>query len=74
MVCSGDNVRYSVFVFVWCVVVTVSDHKIWCVCVVCSGDNFRSSVFVWCVVVTRSGVFVWCVVVTMSDVVCLCRV
>ena len=54
MVCSGDNVRSSVFV--WCVVVTISDPV--CLCV-CSGDNVISSVFVWCVVVI------------MSDLVCL---
>ena len=48
MVCSGDNVRSSVFV--WCVVVTMSDLMclcgvVWCG-VVCSGDNVRFSVFV----------------------------
>ena len=59
MVCRGDNVRPSLFV--WCRVVTMSDLA--CLCgVVCSGDNVRSSVFVWCVAEP------------MSDLVCLCGV
>ena len=59
MVCSGDNVRFSAFV--WPVVVTMSELV--CLCgVLCTGDNVRSSVFVWCVVVT------------MSDLACLCYV
>ena len=55
MVCGGDNVRSSVVcsgdivkfsVFLWCVLVTMSDLVYLCG-VVCNGDNARSSVFVW---------------------------